>query len=241
MRKIAIANRKGGVGKTTTAVNLAHGLAMTGKKVLLIDTDAQGHCARLLGVEPEHGLAELYEGTITPSEAIVEARQGLHLLPGGMRLVRVNQAISQRMSRIEHALEETLSPYEGQFDFAIVDTAPGFNHINVNVLFYADQVLIPVSMEILSVEGFVSFQKEIDEMLKGRANVQIVPTFVDARVRKTKQILDALVNRYGDLLLFPIRYSTRLSESPATGSTIYEYAGKEAVAKDYMRLSEVLA
>ena len=89
MRKIAIANRKGGVGKTTTAVNLAHGLAMTGERVLLVDTDTQAHCSRLLGISsapaPETGLAELIEGTVEPSGAIVEARPGLFLLAGGKR------------------------------------------------------------------------------------------------------------------------------------------------------------
>ena len=78
MRKIAIANRKGGVGKTTTAVNLAHGLAMTGERVLLVDTDTQAHCSRLLGVKPQYGLAELIEGTVPPLGAFIEARHGLY-------------------------------------------------------------------------------------------------------------------------------------------------------------------
>jgi chromosome partitioning protein len=86
MRKIAVANRKGGVGKTTTAVNLAAGLVPRGSRVLLIDTATQAHCSRLLGVvDPEKGLAELIDGTCTPSEAIIEARDGLFLLAGSKK------------------------------------------------------------------------------------------------------------------------------------------------------------
>ncbi len=86
LRKIAIANRKGGVGKTSTAVNVAAGLALAGNRVLLVDTDAQGHCSRLLGVDPPAGLAELLiDGTVTPTEAITEAREGLYLLAGGVK------------------------------------------------------------------------------------------------------------------------------------------------------------
>ena len=85
MRKIAIANRKGGVGKTTTAVNISAGLALAGNKVLLIDTDTQGHCSRLLCVNPDKGLAELIDGTASPSETVITARDGLYLLAGSKK------------------------------------------------------------------------------------------------------------------------------------------------------------
>lgn len=91
MRKIAIANRKGGVGKTTSAVNIAHGLSLAGYRVLLIDTDTQAHCSRILGVNPQYGLPELIDGTCAPSEALIEAREGLFLLGGSKKARGCNQ------------------------------------------------------------------------------------------------------------------------------------------------------
>ena len=105
MRKIAIANRKGGVGKTTTAVNISAGLALAGNKVLLIDTDTQGHCSRLLGVNPDKGLAELIDGSCKPSEAVTEAREKLYLLAGSKELSGVQRLIARQTMRAEYVLQ----------------------------------------------------------------------------------------------------------------------------------------
>ena len=243
MRKIAIANRKGGVGKTTTAVNLAHGLAMTGERVLLVDTDTQAYCSRLLGVDPEHGLAELIEGNVPPSEAQIEAREGLFLLAGSRRLEKVLENVSERGFAVDLILTEALKPYEGQYDFVILDTAPGFSRFSVNVIFYADELLIPVSMEILALDGFNNFLDEIGTMTK-YTDIEvryIVPTFYDRRVSKSDEILEHLQEHFGGLVTAPIRYSTRLSEAPAWGKTVYEIARRERVSQDYKSLSEAIA
>ena len=240
MRKIAIANRKGGVGKTTTAVNLAHGLAMRGDRVLLVDTDQQGHCSLLLGVNPEYGLAELADGTIKPPGALIEAREGLFLLGGGKNLIRTEKDISQRMSRVEYTLTDLLKPFDGQYDYAIVDTAPGMSYLSTNALFYADLVLVPVSMEVLALDGALRFQDELKHLVGGKP-FMVVPTFVDNRVSRTEKILDSLLNLFENKMLPPVRYSTRLAESPGAGLTIFEYAAKTAVAADYKQLAGVLA
>ena len=242
MRKIAIANRKGGVGKTTTAVNVAAGLAMAGNKVLLIDTDVQGHCGRLLGVNPDKGLAELIDGTATPTEAITEAREGLYLLAGSKRLEITIKDISQRTFRVEHVLADALQAYK-DFDYSIVDTAPGFSQLNINVFFYVQEIGIPVSMEVLSIDGFKDFMNEI-EVLKQYTDVElryIIPTFYDRRNSKSDQVMKQLQDNFGDLVTKPVRFSVRLSEAPAWGKTIYEYAGKEKVSRDYAYLSEVIS
>ena len=242
MRKIAIANRKGGVGKTTTAVNVSAGLALAGNKILLIDTDTQGHCSRLLGVDPPAGLAELIDGTVTPSNALIEAREGLFLLAGSRRLELTIKDISQRTYRVEYVLTDALKGYEGKYDYVIVDTAPGFSQLSIDVFFYVQEVLVPVSMEILALDGFKDFKGEI-EAIKEYTDVEIkyiVPTFYDRRVSKSDEIMEQLQGHFGELVTKPIRYSARLSEAPAWGQTIYEFAGKEKVSSDYTYLSEVI-
>lgn len=244
MRKIAIANRKGGVGKTTTAVNLAHGLALAGYKVLLIDTDTQGHCSRLLGVELEKGLADLIEGTVPPSEAQIEAREGLFLIGSSGKLAgSIKAALKDRYYRAEYLLSEILDPIEGKYDYVIIDTAPGFSEIGVNVLFYVNEVLIPVSMEALAIDGLVSFIEEV-ESIRRHSNIEvryIIPTFYDRRVKKSEEILDQLKGHFGDKITHLVNYSVKLSESSGWGKTIYEYAHRDRTAKDYARLAGAIS
>ena len=244
MRKIAIANRKGGVGKTTTAVNVAAGLALAGNKVLLIDTDTQGHCSRLLGVDPPAGLAELIDGTVTSSNALIEARDGLFLIGGGSKLGgAVKIALKDRYYRSEYLLTEILEPYKEKYNYVIIDTAPGFSEIGINVLFYVSEVLIPVSMEALAIDGLMSFIGEV-ENIRQHADIEIkyiVPTFIDGRVKKTEDIIEALKERYGNKILYGIHYSVKLSEAPGWGKTIFEYAYNDRTAKDYTRLAGAIA
>ncbi len=242
MRKIAIANRKGGVGKTTTAVNVAAGLALAGNKVLLIDTDTQGHCSRLLGVDPEVGLAELIDGTVTPSEAIITARDGLFLLAGNRNLEGISRLISREGINPQLYLSRRLKQFDGQYDYVILDTAPGFNELNINVFFYVNEVMVPVSLEVLSVEGLIAFRQEI-EQIQEYADVQIkyiVPTFTDYRIKITTEILAQLRKHFPDILTAPIRYSVKLKESPGWGKTIFEYSVKDRVSYDYADLVGVV-
>ncbi len=244
MRKIAIANRKGGVGKTTTAVNLAHGLAMTGERVLLVDTDTQAHCSRLLGVKPERGLADLIDGSCLPDEAFIEARHGLYLVGGGKRLGGIMRAIlKDRITGLDRVLFDALQPYEDKYDYVILDTAPGFSEMSINVLVYADELLIPVSMEVLSVDGLKAFAQEIGE-IRNYTEIDvkyIVPTFYEEKTNISGDILRELRDNFGELVSIPIRKSVKLREAPGKGKTIYEYAIHERSAKDYALLTRAIA
>ncbi len=243
MRKIAVANRKGGVGKTTTAVSLAAALAVVGHKVLLIDTDSQGHCAKLLGMKPDRGLADAMEGRCSMAEAISEVRPNLFLLAGGSELAGEARLIAREQYGSERVLSKALAPIEGQFDYVLLDTAPGADELAVNVLFYAEEVVVPVSMEVLALDGLVKFKEELtrlQEFSKVRLRA-IVPTFVDRRVKKSEELLAEIRRLFGPLVTFPIRYNVALSEAPAFGQTIYEHAPRSAGAEDYARVAGALA
>ena len=241
MRKIAISLSKGGVGKTTTAVNLSAGLARTGYRVLLIDTDTQGQASRALGVASEAGLAELISGEASPAEAIQEVRERLYLLAGGRNLAGLKRTIDRKDFGGENTLAEGLEILDSSYDYAILDTAPGWDSLTVNVLFYADEILAPVSMEILTVSGLLYFQQSIQAIQKYRPQLEIkyvLPTFMDGRVKKSEEILAQLQSVFHEKLCSPIRYSVRLSEAPGFGQTVYEYAPASSGVEDYQALVE---
>ena len=215
MRKIAISLSKRGVAKTTTAVNLSACLATLNHRVLLIDTDTQAQCSKMLGIHPEKGLSDLLEGNIEPTEAPTEAMEGLWLLAGSRALAQAKRLIARRDIRSEAVLSEALEVFEGHFDFVILDTAPGWDSLSVNVIFYAEEILCPVSLEALSVDGFLSFLKSIEPIQKYK-DIEIkyiLPTFLDGRVKKSGEIFAQLNQYFGDKVCNPIRYSARLSEA----------------------------
>ena len=241
MRKIAISLSKGGVGKTTTAVNLSAGLARTGYRVLLIDTDTQGQASRALGVASEAGLAELISGEASPAAAIQEVRERLYLLAGGRNLAGLKRTIDRKGFGGENTLAEGLEMLDSSYDFAMLDTAPGWDSLTVKVLFYVDEILAPVSMEILTVSGLLYFQQSIQAIQKYKPQLEIryvLPTFMDGRVKKSEEIMAQLQSVFHEKLCSPIRYSVRLSEAPGFGQTIYEYAPASSGVEDYQALVE---
>jgi len=234
VRKIAVTIRKGGTGKTTTAVNLSHALALAGRRVLLVDTDAQGQVAHMLGVSPEVGLADVLAGRVTALAAAFPARDGLDIIAGGPGLVA---ATLDRSDAVRAALRTVGRGY----DFVIVDTAPGFDMLAWGVLHYAREVLAPVSLEPLTLFGLVDFRRNLEAAQKDNRALAlryVVPTFADGRVAKTREILADLEAHFPDQLCAPIRYGVRISEAPAFGQTVLEYAPRSHGADDYRALAE---
>ena len=241
MAIISLINRKGGVGKSTISINLAAGLARSGRRVLLIDTDSQGQAGRALGCSPEIGLAELVLGEARPQEAIHPARENLWLLAGGRSLSGLKRWITRKDYGGEQTLAEALSPLEDQYDLAILDTSPGWDALTVNALFYAERILAPVALEVLALQGLLEFQASLAAIQRYHPRLllsDVLPTFLDRRGSKTAGGPGHLQGQYSAQLFAAPRYCRRPLEWPAPGPNIFEYAPQSTGAEDYQKLTE---
>jgi chromosome partitioning protein len=240
MRTIVIANFKGGVGKTTTAVNVAHGLSLRGKRVLLVDADPQGNATKSLGVSAGATLYELLVEGRPAADGVYTARAGLDLIPADRNLTAAEEWMTTRTRR-EDILKKKLRELEG-YDFVLVDTAPAGGLLNVNAMNYARELLIPVAMEYLALVGvkdIIDTVQIVKEELAHDLELRyVVPTFYDVRNARTSSIVDALRESFADLVTDPIRINTKLSEAPSYQKTIFEYAPNSAGAVDYEFLIE---
>lgn len=239
MRKIAIITSKGGTGKTTTAINLAHGLALTGHRVLLIDCDAQRNVAVAFDVRAQHHLGDLLQhGEVE----VVRLRKNLYMIDsGGRDLAETEMMLAakrNRESRLGHALRNL-----NGCDVVICDCSPTINLININALVYVDEVIIPVSMDFLAQEGARQTMEIVDEINSHSANrtevLGILPTFYDARTRLSKDVLDNLRGHFTNRMFRTvIRANTSLREAPGFKRTIFEYSPLSRGAFDYYQLTE---
>jgi chromosome partitioning protein len=150
-------------------------------------------------------------------------------------------AINKREFGGEMAISEVLAPLEDSYDFVILDTAPGWDTLTINVLFYAQEVLSPVSLEVLTLQGLLDFSRNLSAIQKYHPSLTlryVLPTFLDRRVRKSEEILSQLESHFPEQICAPIRYNVRLSEAPGYGQTIFEFAPQSPGAEDYRRLTE---
>lgn len=243
MRKIAIVGFKGGIGKTTTSVNLGAALALRGHRVLLIDTDTQANLAVCLGVNDYNkSLTDVLIHKAKAKEAIVPARKNLDLLPSTLGLFKTQQRMVLEMAR-EELLSEALAEVEG-YDYHIIDCAPSLSLLTLNALIYADEVFVPVSMErlaILALKQLMKYLQSIADPSGGFATLRlIIPTMYDERRRISKQIM-TLLQGLGPPVARPIRVDAQLSEAPGYGKTIFEHARRSRGAIDYAWLCETVA
>jgi len=238
---ITVSNRKGGVAKTTTAVTLAHGLAIKGKRVLLVDIDPQGHVAPSLGLEREPGMFDLLMGNRTLAYVVRRARENLWIVPGNQRTATAENALVYEQ-RTVNALQTPLSNgLTGNLDYLIFDTPPGrVGTLQEFALFLSDLVLIPTSVDFLSERGIVDV---VQEMAKLKAEkdwrgslLGILPTFYDKVTNESKTRLAGLQENFGELTLPPIHRATVLRECSGEGKTVFELARASRAAEEYAHL-----
>lgn len=238
---VAITNLKGGIGKTTTVVNVGAGFALRGARVLLVDVDAQGNLALALGVTPRRTLYEPLIDGARVMDCITNVRPRLDLLAADETLLTAQPTIAARpdWSRL---LEKTLRPVRNEYDFIFIDCGGSLTVLNVNALVAASDVIVPTTVERLSLKGLDLLFKQLQRVKESTSAVRIiVPTMYDARMRQSHELLTELQNNYGKLVAPPIRVNIKLSESTAAGQTIYEYDPRSRGALDYAHLVEHLA
>lgn len=239
-RSIGVCMSKGGVGKTTTAINLSAGLAKAGFKVLLIDTDTQGQDSYALGIkQPQMGLSDYLIDKPPIQEASIVARENLWLLAGGKSLSKITRMIDQKEYGGEMVLSEALSPLESSFDYIIIDTSPGWHSLAINVLFYVKEILTPVSLNAMSLQGLIEFFKSLNSIQKYRKDITlkyVLPTVFNKNIYSQNKVLKELNQLYKDILCAPIRFDPHVAKSPAFGKTICEYAPNSVSSIDYKKL-----
>ncbi len=244
-RIIVVANQKGGVGKTTTAVNLSASLAKLGKKVLVVDMDPQGNTTSGLGIdknEIENSIYAVLIGECGAREAIIEdVYENLSLIPSNIDLSGAEIELLE-LDEKEFVLDTQLSAVRDAYDYIIIDCPPSLNILTLNSMCAADTVLVPLQCDYYALEGLTQLMQTIgliQERLNGDLELEgVVFTMYDARTNLSAQVVENVKGNFdGSIYDSIIPRNVRLAEAPSYGMPITEYDPRSAGAESYLRLA----
>ncbi len=243
---IAIANQKGGVGKTTTSVNLAASLGVLDKKILLIDADPQANASSGLGIDIdliEQGTYQVIEHTAAAQDVIIKTNTpNVDILPAHIDLVAIEIELVDKDQR-EYMLKTALATVKEQYDYIIIDCAPSLGLLTINALTAADSVLIPIQCEYFALEGLGKLLNTIKSIQKTHnPNLDIegmLLTMYDARLRLSNQVVEEVQKHFHEMVFTTvIQRNVKLGEAPSFGESIIGYDAASKGASNYLELAE---
>ncbi|GGG48743.1 chromosome partitioning protein ParA [Croceivirga lutea] len=242
---IAIANQKGGVGKTTTSVNLSASLGVLEKKVLLIDADPQANATSGLGIDVEsveQGTYQLLEHTKSPKEVVVKTESpNVDIIPAHIDLVAIEIELVDKDNR-EYMLKEVIRDLASEYDYILIDCAPSLGLLTLNALTAADSVIIPIQCEYFALEGLgklLNTVKSVQKIHNNNLDIEgMLLTMYDSRLRLSNQVVEEVKKHFGDMVFETIiQRNVKLSEAPSYGESIIKYDASSKGAANYLNLA----
>lgn len=244
MNIVAIANQKGGCGKTTTAINLAAALGEQGHRTLLVDADPQGHASLGLGQrrQDEPGLYEVFALDFPLAETIItQVSNGVDLIPATISLAAVEHVLAN-MPKRERQLTDHLLTLESVYEYVIIDCPPSLSLLSINAIRAASRIIVPIDMSLFAIDGIERLSETVDLVAQKYdldIEINMLPTLVDKRTRLCRKFLLGVWDRYQDNMLSSIIHNTvRLKEAVCEGQSIIHFDKNSFAAKDYLELAD---